>query len=234
MASGRYDPAATPLSLAVEAEQWWRATAALKMGVNDPETLITWFHNFGIRGTNGVFSKVNGTSSITGGDRSVLVSSGAGAGTQELYPGSAGTAADPAGSMPAGTGVKWMVGGYFKINTTIDATATVGVGAVNPNGGTAQLNIGARGSVSTTNFSLWGLAGTPTDSGQALDTNYHRFLAWRDGTSGWFQIDNGAIIASSARPNVDGCAYAQAQETGAAAGARTMNIVWMANAYVRP
>lgn len=214
----------------IDAEAMFRRIASGRLGVSG-DTLECWFHNFAARGTQGVKSTVNGTSSIATGDRSQLLSSGAGAGTQEIYPGM-GVATDPTHIL-SGTTPKWIIMGYFKINTAISATTKIGIGAVNPNGGQDKIVIGATGSISTANFSVFGRAGSNLDTGVAVDTSYHRWCLWRDGTNGFFQLDTSAPVSCTARPDVDAAGYCLAQETGAAAGARTMNIAWVGTACVR-
>jgi hypothetical protein len=123
---------------------------------------------------------------------------------------------------------RWFFQYRAQLTTAVDVQAEVGYEVAN-NGGNPLAEVGLIGSLSATVFS-WRVTvngGTATTglSTIAVDTNFHTFEGWNDGTSVFFAID-GVIVGSTVVANI-GTNPGQIFSTtanGTTAAARTQNI----------
>lgn len=129
--------------------------------------------------TQGAISKVLLSTGATGGGAAV-----------RTYGSSLGSAFPSV--FPGGTSGKWYLEFRARLTTAVSALAIIGVGDE------TVLDIGARASIATGFFGARSNNGPTTlQSTIAVDTAMHRFRAYRNGTTGFFQVDNETPLSSA-------------------------------------
>lgn len=224
----RTHPAAESGSAPADIEETIKQTAATALSA-DADDLVFVCHVAAARGGNGISVSVgSGGGAAWGTDAYVLSANGASSFALAEFGNTIST------TRPAVIrtgGVKWWTGAYYKINTAIHASSSIGVGAFSTSG-TQEVVVGVRGAVSTTNFHMYGAAGTAIDSGVAIDTAYHLHEGYRDGTNSYYRIDGGTPVSGDARPNANAGPGAICNDNSSTL--RELYLVWMAAAWVKP
>ena len=129
----------------------------------------------------------------------IQLSSGATASSQSIM---LSTGAAPIANV---TTVRWYTACRFKIVTTPDAQSKALCGLQTQAGGATQ-GIGFIGPLNTTHFVFqWNgnLSTSSTDLGVNVDTNFHLFEMWGNGTSTTFEsIDGGQVFSQTVASNI--------------------------------
>jgi hypothetical protein len=219
------DSGNVPSTRLTTVSDYWRSVACSRLNMR-PDQVLWYFYEFPARGTSGIAVSAGGTSTANyqAGPPAALRISTAGTGANQYQ---AWSAAVDAGALrplmfKAGTGAKWWVSSQFALPSTPRSTATVGVGMVDNSA--IRMILGERGATSATNFVAYSDAGTPIDSGRAIDAASRVHAAWRDGSNGFYQIDSFAAVQGDIRPAADADIYLTVVDT--AANAHNLDIVW--------
>lgn len=193
----------------LDTKEHWKRIAAQELGV-PPWRLLFVFRALGIEGrVTAGFSAAGGATAAA--SRRYRATTGGGAGGVAGAAFSGGlTSGAPADILTLDT-ENWWMAGQFSIDTAVGAGAHVGMGARSTTAadGTKTLVVGGEASVSTTNFALYGSAGTSIDSAMALDTDEHvHHVLHRDSvTSWWIQhpttLAIQAALTGDTRPGAD-------------------------------
>jgi hypothetical protein len=212
-------------AIPLDISSYYRNIAAGKLGL-PPDKILWYFHEWPVRGKTGVDILKSGTSTLTyqiGPPPCVRINSpGGGANQYKAWCGTVDDSAPRPKIFKAGASSKWWIGGQFALLNTPQATATVGVGMATAAAVTMML--GERGATSAVNFVAYSDAGTPIDSGRAIDTAQHVHAAWRDGANGFYQIDSFAAVSGDIRPSADSCLYETTVDT--AVNNHNKDLVW--------
>lgn len=215
-----------------DVEDYWRRIAAMRLGTPPQELL--WDYSLSalvLRGQGAANGGVRTFEEHATGLPVQRVSSGGGANGTSVIGQSSSTNIQKTFKTSATS--KWWFAGEFALNTTVGAATVLGLGATSSTGvdGTRTMMLGGDGATSTTNFVLYGSAGTPMDLGLALDTNMYQWEVFRDGVNTTV-FRNGVLVANgSARPGADSRLFGVAFDT--AATTRSFDIVWWACARPR-
>ena len=146
----------------------------------------------------------------------VLLSSGATGGGAAVRSYGSNLSAFPS-VFPGGTAGKWYLEVRARLTTAVSATATIGAGDE------TILDVGARGATSTGFFVARSNNGpTALTSTIAVDTSFHRFRAYRNGTTGFFQVDNETPLQSANFFPTADCRLQLFADNGGTAAANTM------------
>jgi hypothetical protein len=154
--------------------------------------------------TQGALSKIIATSGATGGGA-----------VARTYGSSLGSAFPNV--FPGGTTGKWYLEFRARLTTAVSALAIIGVGDE------TVLDIGARASIDTGFYGARSNNGpTALKSTIAVDTSFHRFRAYRNGVTGFFQVDSEAPLSSAAFFPTADCRLQIFADNGGTAAANAM------------
>lgn len=189
----------------LDMEDAWKRRAGRDMGTTQSTMLVDiqrwWSRATASSGTSIIYG--SGASAVVASARQLTTAAAANSGLSTLA--AAVATVGTAQNILTGN-VQWWMGGYFKVSSAIGATTQAGIGATTAINNSIvppvpELLLGVYGPTSTTNFVLWGAAGTAIDSGVAIDTNFHSFYAWRDGATSYVQVDSNAPASGTAAPS---------------------------------
>lgn len=154
--------------------------------------------------TQGALSKIIATTGVTGGG---AVARNYGSSLGSAFP----------NVFPGGTGGKWYLEFRARLTTAVSALAIIGVGDE------TVLDVGARASIATGFFGARSNNGpTSLQSTIAVDTNFHRFRAYRNGATGFFQVDSETPLSSAAFFPTADCRLQIFADNGGTAAANAM------------
>ncbi len=178
-------------------EDWLKEYARQKLGLQQKE-IITAYQCLSTRGTNGLGLAINVSSAAqTAGNKYYTTPISAVAGARIGYsfgiPGIAAGVVNP--------GDIWFMEARFSVGTTMVAATRAGLFSLSATTPVVEVGMGINGGSSTSKFTLVGASGSDMVSSVSIDTNVmHTLIAWRDGASTYFSVDDEPVVKGNVAP----------------------------------
>lgn len=199
-------------------EDYWKARARSFLGITSAKNMLWDMHLFAARHSNGYGPPTGtGTTGLTQATRYNCTGG-------DVTRGGFNTASTAI--IQANSAKKWYIAGRFRLTSATYENGSHGGLGVGTGGAGETLVCGVRGATSTTNFFVWGNNGTTIDSGLAIDTVERTHEFYRNGTTGFYYIDEVLRGSGDSQPTADATCVAVA--AAAAAVNRSIEFVWIA------